>query len=146
MVYSGQSGVNTRRSVPSVCGQTSGQAAIHSRSFWGSPGTHTRQPEPDGSHIDRHMQRCPGCGYCAPDISDERPALLALVKTDSYRSRLGSPDAVESVLVAHDVFSLLNGTELSQRCLILSSISSIFILYSSHLLIRLPPLHCRPAS
>jgi len=79
-----------------VCGQTSGQAAIHSTSFWGSPGLDTRPPEPDGSHINKHIQRCPGCGYCAPDVSDGRPELLEPLKTDSYRSQLESPDFPEA--------------------------------------------------
>ncbi len=64
-----------------------------------SPDLDGRPGEPTRSTLPRWVQRCRGCGACAPDLSTLPPTAAAIVETDAYRS-LASPFLRWAALVA----------------------------------------------
>jgi hypothetical protein len=72
----------------SLCGQPSLQKAITSPDRAGLPDLDTRPPENLRSSLPFWVQRCPNCGYCAPDIDREYPLATYVVRQASYQALL----------------------------------------------------------
>ncbi len=72
----------------SLCGQASSQKAITSPDRTGLPDLDTRPPESLRSSLPYWVQRCPNCGYCAPDIDREYPLASYVVRQASYQALL----------------------------------------------------------
>lgn len=78
----------------SHCGTTSEFMEIGSTSVFGSPDLDLR-PAPLARHNSAYdVQRCPHCGYCAPDISVPLVAEAAkqLISSDVYQNQLNHAD------------------------------------------------------
>lgn len=71
-----------------VCSTESSHPGISSSSSFGSPDLDTRPPELIRSTMFAWVQRCPGCGYCAADISQAHPETGTLVRAPEYTRRL----------------------------------------------------------
>ncbi len=74
--------------VCSLCGQLSPQNAITSAERTGLPDLDTRPPENLRSSLPYWIQRCPNCGYCAPDIDREYPLASEVVRREGYQALL----------------------------------------------------------
>ncbi len=72
----------------SLCGQASLQKAITSPDRTGLPDLDTRPPESLRSSLPYWVQRCPNCGYCAPDIDRDYPMAIAVVHRPAYQALL----------------------------------------------------------
>ncbi len=72
----------------SLCGQASLQKAITSPDRTGLPDLDTRPPESLRSSLPYWVQRCPNCGYCAPDIDREYPLAIIVVHQPMYQALL----------------------------------------------------------
>jgi len=72
----------------SLCGQVSLQNAITSPDRTGLPDLDTRPPESLRSSLPYWVQRCPNCGYCAPDIDREYLQAAEVIRQASYPALL----------------------------------------------------------
>jgi hypothetical protein len=72
-----------------VCGQASYWVELFCMTNYGPPDLYGRPPlEIIPSTIDTRLQTCPGCGYCAPRISDANKRASELVISKTYRQTL----------------------------------------------------------
>jgi hypothetical protein len=71
-----------------ICGNESTHKEIISTKALGSSDLDARPPEPERSTIDYWIQRCPQCGYCAPDISKGDKEMSNIIQSDIYRGQL----------------------------------------------------------
>lgn len=71
-----------------VCGSDSEFAALGSTNRFGSPDLVTRPPEMERSTLFVWIQRCPQCGYCAPDLSEAPNQADQLVNGPAYKRQL----------------------------------------------------------
>lgn len=78
-----------------VCGEISKHRVITSTSAFGSMQLDTRPPYPQGASIDMWIQRCPSCGYCAPDIFKGSQQASNIIKSEHYQKQLGNPNFPE---------------------------------------------------
>lgn len=68
---------------------------------YGSLDLDTRTPETERSALFTCVQRCPGCGYCAADVSRSSPGAENVIKDTEYRQQLdddGYPDLANEFL------------------------------------------------
>lgn len=72
------------------CDQGSEQNIVLSTNACGSPDLDLRPPEMQRSTMHTWLQRCPYCGFCAPDLS-EGECDKALVDSPGYRAILDNP-------------------------------------------------------
>ena len=70
-----------------VCGQTHEYTVLGSTNEFGPPDLDMRPPEMARSTIDCWIQRCPSCGYCAPDIRDGPELAAEVVKMETYSAQ-----------------------------------------------------------
>ncbi|MGB9602704.1 MAG: hypothetical protein ACPMAG_07930 [Limisphaerales bacterium] len=75
-----------------VCGNSGTYAEILSTNAFGSPDLDTRPPEMERSTIDKWVQTCSLCGYCAPDISERLDNSSEVVSSDSYQQQLNNSE------------------------------------------------------
>lgn len=78
-----------------VCGNVSQHFEITSTIVIGSSDLDLRPPELKRSTIDMWVQRCPSCGYCAPDISELIEKSEEIVRSESYQQQLNNPEFPE---------------------------------------------------
>jgi len=71
-----------------VCGTETEYTEIGSTNSFGSPDLDTRPPEMQRSTIFAWVQRCPECGYCAPDVTKATPRASSLVRSPEYARQL----------------------------------------------------------
>lgn len=78
-----------------VCGNKSVHMEIISTKALGASDLDARPPEPERSTIQNWIQRCPTCGYCAPDISKGDKEMANIIQSPGYRKQLKSSDYPE---------------------------------------------------
>ncbi len=78
-----------------VCGKSNKYTEIGSTNTFGPLDLDTRPPEMVRSTISEWIQRCPECGYCAPDISERLEKASEIVHSDLYRQQLNNPEFPE---------------------------------------------------
>jgi hypothetical protein len=71
-----------------LCGAENRLTGIGSTNSFGSPDLDTRPPEMRRSTMFSWVQRCAGCGYCAPDLKEARPGAREVVESPEYRAQL----------------------------------------------------------
>jgi len=84
-----------------VCRKVSNHTSVISTNSCGSPDLDTRPPEMQRSTIYYWIQRCPSCGYCAPDLSKCEIGVPEIVATDEYQNIIldtQMPDVAASFL------------------------------------------------
>lgn len=69
-----------------ICGEKVEYMEVGSSSSFGSSDLDTRPAEMTRSTIDYWVQKCPSCGYCAPNLSECRDNTLEIVKSSSYQN------------------------------------------------------------
>jgi hypothetical protein len=69
-----------------VCGTESRQPAFRPGQPEQPPDLDLRPGEPLRSTMARWLQQCPGCGYCAPDITRAHPAAAEAVRAAPFRA------------------------------------------------------------
>jgi len=75
-----------------VCGNKSIHVEIISTKALGASDLDARPPEPERSTIQNWIQRCPTCGYCAPDIARGDKEMANIIQSSDYRKQLRNPD------------------------------------------------------
>jgi ssDNA-binding Zn-finger/Zn-ribbon topoisomerase 1 len=80
-----------------LCGKTSKHDIWMSTNAFGASDLDTRPPEMERSTIFMWVQRCPHCGYCAPDISDAKRIKdinepSEMVRGNPYQEQLKDPN------------------------------------------------------
>ena len=78
-----------------VCGNESIHMEIISTKALGASDLDARPPEPERSTIQHWIQRCPACGYCAPDIAKGDKEMANIIQSPGYKKQLGSSDSPE---------------------------------------------------
>ncbi len=99
----------------SECGLPSRQKVITSPDRTGLPDLDTRPPESLRSSLPYWVQRCPNCGYCAPDIDRDYPLAIAVIHRPGYQALLRKrslPQLARSFL-AWGMILQANGEDLS---------------------------------
>lgn len=84
-----------------VCGTEAEYTEIRSTNSFGSPDLDMRPPEMKRSTIFAWIQRCPGCGYCAPDVSKATSKTPSVVRSPEYVRQLADstfPELANSFL------------------------------------------------
>ena len=76
------------------CGRLSDQTVLNSTNAFGSPDLDLRPPEMQRSTMPFWLQRCPHCGYCAPEL-EKAPADPRVLVSEPYRSALQRGDVPE---------------------------------------------------
>jgi hypothetical protein len=71
-----------------VCGTESRQPPFRPGPPEQAPDLDLRPGEPVRSTMPRWLQQCPGCGYCAPDITRAHPAAAEAVRAAPFRALL----------------------------------------------------------
>lgn len=71
-----------------VCGARSSHHCIMSTNAMGRPDLDGRPPEMMRSTMFAWVQRCPQCGYCAPNLSTGGPEARACVRRAEYQNTL----------------------------------------------------------
>ena len=71
-----------------LCGKTSIQKEVLSVFVTGPSDLDTRAPHLDHSLLSASIQRCPYCGYCAPDISEPIENAEEVIHSKSYQEQL----------------------------------------------------------
>lgn len=71
-----------------LCGEENEYRVIGSTNSFGQPDLDTRPSEMERSTLFAWVQRCPDCGYCAPDVSAPCAAAKAVVAGAAYREQL----------------------------------------------------------
>jgi uncharacterized protein (DUF2225 family) len=74
-----------------VCGAENEYPSVASTNRFGSPDLDSRPPEMERSTIFAWVQRCPGCGYCATDVSEARAEAPGRIRTAEYQTQLSDP-------------------------------------------------------
>ena len=74
-----------------LCSVESEFARIASTQAAGFSDLDRRPPELVRSTIFAWIQRCPECGYCAPDVTKARPEAAAVISTGEYKGQLDDP-------------------------------------------------------
>jgi hypothetical protein len=90
-----------------VCEAESEHAVTREATEEGAPDLDTRPPETLRSTMPTWVQRCPSCGYCAPDLEASPPRAERVVKTAAYQSLLafaGRPPLASAFLAASAVY------------------------------------------
>lgn len=67
-----------------VCGKTSEHEIILSTNTMGPPDLDFRPSEMERSTMDKWVQRCPHCGYCASSIDEETDIAADYIKSKEY--------------------------------------------------------------
>jgi hypothetical protein len=80
-----------------VCGETSRQRILASSNTVGPPDLDLRPSEMLRSAVALCIQRCPVCGYCAPDIENAPARAREVIDSETYRARLDDPKPAEAV-------------------------------------------------
>lgn len=84
-----------------VCGTETEYTGVGSTNSFGSPDLDTRPPEMKRSTIFAWVQRCPGCGYCASDVSVATYQAKSRVRDPEYGNQLADstlPELANSFL------------------------------------------------
>lgn len=76
-----------------VCDAEQVISMLGSSSGFGAPDLDGRPAGRVRSTMGSWVQRCTGCGYCAPDITAEQAPPRAWVEAATYRAQLEAPDA-----------------------------------------------------
>jgi len=71
-----------------VCGTEGEYYGIGSTSAFGSPDLDTRPPYPQRGILFALVDFCPGCGYCASDITEAPPQAAKIVSSAWYQEQL----------------------------------------------------------
>jgi len=71
-----------------VCGNISDHMEIISTKALGPSDLDARPPEPERSSISYWIQRCPFCGYCAPDIASGDKEMANIIENEAYKEQL----------------------------------------------------------
>ncbi len=74
-----------------VCGHRERYTVALSGSAFGSADLDTRPPPFLRFNLAFEIQRCPACGYCAPDVSEGPDEAAAVVAREDYRAQLDDP-------------------------------------------------------
>lgn len=69
-----------------VCGTESEHEVVLRATEDGAPDLDTRPPETLRSTMPSWVQRCPACGYCAPDLADGPQKAERVVRTAAYKA------------------------------------------------------------
>lgn len=72
----------------SICEKESLQGLVCSTNTFGAPDLDFRPPEMQRGTMPYWVQRCPGCGYCAADISAENTTAKDIIQTKVYKDQL----------------------------------------------------------
>jgi hypothetical protein len=78
-----------------ICGHDGTYTVIMSTSSFGAPDLDLRPPEIARSNLHYQIQRCPSCGYCAPDISTAEVVASKVIQREPYRHQLEAPELPE---------------------------------------------------
>jgi hypothetical protein len=78
-----------------ICGTESEYSTIGSTNAFGSPDLDTRPPEMRRSTIFAWVEHCPGCGYCASDISNASAEATVLVRSPEYARQISDTTCPE---------------------------------------------------
>lgn len=81
-----------KRKKCAVCRKRSKYSLLRSTNAFGYKDLDTRPPEMERSTINLWVQRCPYCGYCAPDISERTENSKKIVYSVSYIKQLNDPE------------------------------------------------------
>lgn len=76
----------------SVCGEKETFMGLGSSNTLGFPDLDMRPAPMLRDTIDMWIQRCPNCGYCAPNIGRAVSGAKAVVGSDDYLAQLNDPD------------------------------------------------------
>ena len=79
----------------SVCGNEKMISLINSTNAFGSSDLDTRPPEMMRSTIHAWVHCCPGCGYCASDLSKGGRAARKVIQSPEYVEQLNNTDFPE---------------------------------------------------
>jgi hypothetical protein len=88
--------VTSENVVCGICGHKSPQPIIGKTELIGLPDLDTRPPEVARSTVAFRVQRCPECGYCAPDISQKDEKASQVIETEDYHTQLWDSDYPEA--------------------------------------------------
>ncbi len=89
------------RVVCKLCGTESTAISPTSFSYLGSPDLDTRPPETSRSALRYWLQRCPQCGYCAPDLAQGLMLAASVITQRQYQAQLANrvlPDLANTLL------------------------------------------------
>lgn len=75
-----------------VCSNKSVHMEIISTKALGASDLDARPPEPERSTIQNWIQRCPTCGYCAPDIAKGDKEMANIIQSSLYKKQLRNSD------------------------------------------------------
>lgn len=75
-----------------ICGNKSVHMEIISTKALGASDLDARPPEPERSTIQNWIQRCPTCGYCAPDIAKGDKEMANIIQSPEYKNQLRNSD------------------------------------------------------
>jgi hypothetical protein len=78
-----------------LCGAQSEHMSVASTSTFGAPDLDLRPPPLARENLSYQVQRCPGCGYCAGDLSHDKGDAGPVVASQGYRDQLGDPSLPE---------------------------------------------------
>jgi hypothetical protein len=81
--------------VCAVCGETSTHHALGPTSTMGVPDLDMRPAPLARWTLAEQIQQCPGCGYCAGDISVASDAAREMVRNEAYQAELNREDYPE---------------------------------------------------
>lgn len=74
-----------------ICGTESECTGIMSTNAFGSSDLDMRPPEMQRSTMMFWVQRCPRCGYCASDLSEDVPIACEIIESAAYKERANDP-------------------------------------------------------
>ncbi len=74
-----------------VCGTVHQYTVLSSTNAMGSWDIDGRPPEMMRSTISLWVQRCPSCGYCAPDVSAAPDGVFEVIESEEYQRQLVDP-------------------------------------------------------
>ena len=75
-----------------VCGTESRQIVLGSTNAFGPSDLDTRPAEMLRSTLPYWIERCPACGFCAPNISELMEGAAGIVRTPAYQQQFRDPD------------------------------------------------------
>ena len=82
----------TRTTICGVCSTSFEYSDISSTNSFGSPDLDTRPPEMQRSTINTWVQRCPGCGACAFDLSRLDNSAKSIIESPKYKEQLNNKE------------------------------------------------------
>jgi hypothetical protein len=74
-----------------ICRTVSSQIVLGSTNAFGPSDLDTRPAEMLRSTLPYWIERCPACGFCAPDISKPQEGAAGIVRTPAYQEQLRDP-------------------------------------------------------